>query len=301
MKSYKEISGDGGSNIVAQVTAQKQRLQAQTAGIRHMIAVMSGKGGVGKSSFTVNLASVLAAENAKVGILDADIHGPSIAKMAGVKGQALRSGPGGVQPAQSFSGIKVMSMDLFLPQDDAPVVWQAPTQKDAHTWRTMMDVAAVREFFSDTVWGELDFLLVDLPPGSDKLGHIVDLLPRLSGSVIVTLPSGVSRLVVGKSIKMATEILNTPVIGLVENMASYICPHCHREEPLFPGGQAEEWARAFGIPLLGKIPFDSEIARCADQGVSFCAQHRDSIAAKRYTQIANKIVAFLDLEKGGKA
>jgi ATP-binding protein involved in chromosome partitioning len=146
MKGYRDIAGDGGSNIVEQVVAQQGRLAARMASVRATVAVVSGKGGVGKSSITANLAGALAARGLRVGVLDADLNGPSMGKMLGVRGQTLRVAPDGVQPAVSAEGIRVLSMDLLLPGDDTPVVWEAPTQAESHTWRGTMEGTALREF-----------------------------------------------------------------------------------------------------------------------------------------------------------
>jgi ATP-binding protein involved in chromosome partitioning len=289
MKTYKDIIGDGGSNIVAQVTAQAGRVKQRLAPVRHIVAVMSGKGGVGKSSVTVNLATALALQNHTVGILDADLNGPTIAKMAGVRNYRLQQNESGIIPAVANLNIKVMSMDLFLPDDHTPVLWEAPTQKDAFSWRGMMEVAALREFLSDTEWGELDFLLIDLPPGTDKLPNLVDVLPRLSGTVIVTIPSGVSQLVVGKSVTMAKDLLNAPVIGLVENMSAYVCAHCGKDEELFPSGEAEKITARHKVPFLGKIPFDPRIALAGDEGRFFLINHGETPAGKAIRQIADRV------------
>jgi len=294
MKSYKDIQGDGGSNIVEQVTEQQNRLENRLSKVKNIIAIMSGKGGVGKSSVTLNLASALRRKNHSVGILDADINGPSIAKMIGVRGYELQQGETGITPAIAYSGIKIMSIDLFLPQENTPVVWSASTQKDAYTWRGIAEASALRELLSDTEWGKLDFLLIDLPPGTDKLPNMVDILPHLDGTIIVTIPSGISRFVVGKSIKMAMDILKTPVIGLIENMSTYICPHCGKEEELFPAGQGEQMASDFDIPFLGKIPFDPRMAIAADEGKSFMKENPDSPAGQGMENIANEVKMFAE-------
>jgi ATP-binding protein involved in chromosome partitioning len=292
MKTYKEIAGDGGSKIVEQVTEQKNRLQSRLSKIKNIIAVMSGKGGVGKSSVTVNLASALALAKFSTGIMDADINGPSITKMTGVRGNSLESGETGIIPPLSTFGIKIMSIDLFLPQENTPVMWNAFTQKDAFTWRGIAETGALRELLSDTEWGELDFLLVDLPPGTDKLPNLVDLIPHLTGTIIVTIPSGVSQFVVGKSIRMATEVLKTPVIGLIENMSTYVCSHCGQEESLFPTGQVEKMAKDNNLPFLGKIPFDPRIAMSADSGKSFMEKHAELPAGKEIQGICDKVIQW---------
>lgn len=295
MKTYKDITGDGGSNIVEQVIEQKNRLQSRLSKVKNIIVIMSGKGGVGKSSVTVNLASALALEKFSTGILDADINGPSIAKMAGVRENSLQYNESGIMPPASTSGIKIMSIDLFLAEENTPVIWNAFTQKDAFTWRGIAEAGALRELLTDTEWGELDFLLIDLPPGTDKLPNIVDLLPHLTGTIIVTIPSGVSQFVVGKSIKMATEILKTPVIGLIENMSTYICSHCGEEESLYPTGQVEEMAQNNNIPFLGKIPFDPRIAISADSGLSYMEKHSELPAGKEIQRIADKVRQWLQV------
>ncbi len=294
MKTYHDIPTDGGSNIIEQVTEQANRVQARLASVRHVVAVMSGKGGVGKSSITVNLAAALARNGHAVGILDADINGPSIAKMTGVRAHTPRAGEGGMTPATGALGIKVMSIDLFLPQDGTPVLWNAPTQQDAYTWRGMMEMNALREFLGDTAWGALDVLLVDLPPGADKLPNLADVLPSLSGTIVVTIPSGVSQLVVAKSITMAKEVVGTPVIGLVENMAAYVCAHCGQEETLFPVGRVEELAAEHAVPYLGRIPFDPRLAAAAVDGTLFMQDHHATPAGQSIALVAEQVQAFLD-------
>ena len=295
MKTYKDIVGDGGSNIVGQVSAQQDRVKSRLATVRHIVAVMSGKGGVGKSSVVVNLASAFALQDYSVGILDADINGSSIAKMTGVRGQPLETVETGMMPTAAARNIKVMSIDLFLPDDSTPVMWDAPTQKDAYAWRGLIETAAIREFLSDTEWGELDFLFIDLPPGTDKLPNMLDLLPQISGTIIVTIPSELSQFVVGKSIRMTKEFLQTPVIGLVENMSAYICSKCGHEDKLFPGSVVE-LAEQHDVPYLGRIPFDPRMAVCADEGSLFMERHSDLPATNAIGQIAQRVGEFLQTE-----
>lgn len=292
MKTYSDLPNDGGSDVVGQVTRQVSRTQKRLESINHTVAIMSGKGGVGKSSITANLASALALRGNSVGVLDADINGPSIAKMIGVRGAKVDYGANGVKPALSPLGVKVMSMDLFLKDDETPVLWEAQTQKDAFTWRGTMEISALREFLSDTEWGVLDYLLIDLPPGADRLPNLVDLLPTLGGTVVITIPSGISQLVVKKSLTMAKELLGTPVVGLVENMAAYVCADCGKTEDLFPAGKTEEMARQFEVPLLGRIPFDPRISMAADNGSAFVEEYTDTPASHSITEITEKIETF---------
>jgi len=296
MKKYKDIAGDAGSNIIDQVVEQMARLKARMAGIKTKVAVMSGKGGVGKSAITANLAAAFAMKGSAVGILDADLNGPTIAKMIGVRGQRLRIGEEGVHPALGPLGIKVMSMDLFLPRDETPVIWDAPTQQDSFVWRATLEVSVLREFLSDAAWGELDLLLIDLPPSADSVSNMAGLLPEIDGSILVTIPSGVSQLVVKKSIAVAKETLKAPPLGLVENMAAYLCPRCGAEEELFHPGDSEGTAASLGIPFLGRVPFDPRISIFSDQGVPFLMRYADSPAGRAILQIAEATATSLGMK-----
>lgn len=290
MKSYKELPDDAGSNIVGQVTAQANRVSKRLASVQRTVAIMSGKGGVGKSAVTVNLATALTLAGQTVGVVDADINGPTIAKMMGVRNATLEYAPTGVKPATTDLGTKVISMDLLLSEDDAPVLWNAHSQKDAFTWRSTMEVGALREFIGDTDWGELDYLLLDLPPGSDRLPNVVELIPNLGGVVVVTIPSEVSHLIVNKSITMTRDILKVPIIGLVENMAFYVCKHCGEHEPLFSDEDTPD--NAFQLTTLGKIPFDPKLSSCNDNGTPYLKEYPDSSASKAIREVARKIQAF---------
>jgi ATP-binding protein involved in chromosome partitioning len=290
VKGYRDLAGDGGSNIAGQVAAQQSRLAARMAPIRATVAIVSGKGGVGKSSVTANLAAALARRGLAVGVLDADLNGPSMGKMLGVRGQALRVEADGVRPAVSAEGIRVLSMDLLLPGDETPVVWDAPTQAEAHTWRGAMESTALREFLADTAWGPLDVLLLDLPPGADRLPTVLDLLPGLTGAVVVTIPSGVSHLVVRKAMTLARE-RGARLLGLVENMAGYVCPTCGAVGPLFEGPGGETTAAQHGLPFLGRVPFDPRLAAAADRGRPFVLDHGDTPTGRALAGIAGALVA----------
>ena len=280
-RRYRDIAGDGGSNIAGQVQAQQARLRARLGGVRALVAVVSGKGGVGKSSVTANLAAVFALEGARVGVLDADLNGPTMAKMLGVRGSKLVVHDGAVEPPRNVLGIKVMSMDLLLPSDEAPLTWDAPTQDEGHTWRGTMEANALREFLADTHWGELDLLLLDLPPGTDRLLTVTSLVPVLTGTVIVTIPSDVSQFIVRKSMTVAAQG-RAPLLGLVENMAG-----------LFPGPDAEAMARAAGVPFLGRVPFDADLAPAADRGEAFVAIAPERPAAQAFRELARTLRGLL--------
>ena len=244
--------------------------------------MVSGKGGVGKSAVSANLATALALGGWRVGVLDADLNGPSMAKMLGVRGRRLRITAGGVEPPATAQGVAVMSMDLLLPTDDAPLTWEAPSQEEAHTWRGAMEANALREFLADTEWGALDALVIDLPPGTDRLATVAAIVPKLSGTVIVTIPSEVSHLVVRKSITVAART-GAPILGLVENMTG-----------LFPATDAAALAASTGIPFLGSVPFDPALALAADRGDPFVASAPDHDAARALTQIASEVRRTLE-------
>src|SRR5262245_5961462 len=281
MKRYGDIAGDGGSNVVGQVEAQQRRLAGRLASVKFVVAVVSGKGGVGKSTLTGGLASAFAGDGWRVGVLDADLNGPTMAKILGVRGREIVFTAGAVQPPASALGVKVMSMDLLLASDATPLTWQAPTQQEAHTWRGTMEAQAVREFLADTAWGDLDALLIDLPPGTDRLATIASLLPALAGTVVVTIPSEVSQLVVRRSITAAQQA-GAPVLGLVENMAG-----------LFPGPDAAALAAAAGIPFLGRVPFDPALALACDRGDPFVATEPKSGTARAIVDVAGRVRAAL--------
>ena len=292
MKTYEELPNDAGSNIIGQVTAQMNRLQRRLASVKHTVAIMSGKGGVGKSALTANLATALTLKGSTVGVVDADINGPTLAKMMGVRNATLEYTPAGVKPAITELGTKLISMDLLLAEDDAPVLWNAHTQKDAFTWRSTMEVGALREFVADTEWGTLDYLLLDLPPGTDRLPNVAELIPDLGGVVVVTIPSEVSQLIVKKSVTMARDILKVPIIGVVENMAFYVCQHCGEQEPLFSADEPLD--TAFQKGLLGSVPFDPRLARSGDSGTLYLDEYPDTLASEVLMEVAEKVQTFFE-------
>jgi ATP-binding protein involved in chromosome partitioning len=280
VKRYRDVAGDGGSNIAGQVEAQQGQLRKRLASIASVVAIVSGKGGVGKSALTANLACCLALDGWKVGVLDADLNGPTQAKILGVRGRRLVLADGGVDPPATALGVKVMSMDLLLAGDAAPLTWDSPIQEEAHTWRGAMEANAVREFLADTNWGELDALLLDLPPGTDRLATVACLAP-LHGIIVVTIPSEVSQLVVRRSVTAATAT-KVPVLGLVENMTG-----------LFPGPDASQLAADAGIPFLGTVPFDPALSVAADRGEAFVVASPGRESAQALKRIAGEVRAAL--------
>lgn len=298
VKTYHDIAVPGGSDIPGQVSRREARVRARMTSVAHSLAVMSGKGGVGKSAVTANLAAALATLGHRVGVLDADINGPCMAKMLGVRGGALTLAQDGVQPATGPLGIKVVSMDLLLPRAAAPVEWDAPAPPHPHTWRGALEATALEEFLADTKWGELDFLLVDLPPGPERWAGLHGLLPRCDGVIAVTIPSQVAQLTVRRSVISARR-LRARLLGVVENMCHYLCPQCGATQPLFPA-EGEAQAAALGVPVLAKIPFDPRLASCCDRGVPFVAAHPATAAGTAFMELAARVSGCCDSREAGR-
>jgi Mrp family chromosome partitioning ATPase len=233
--------------------AQGGGVAAHLNQVERVIAVVSGKGGVGKSSVAAMLAVSWRREGKKVGVLDADITGPSIPTLFGMHG-APPVGPVGILPAESTTGIKIMSINLLLPREDEAVVWRGP-----------LIGGAIRQFWGDVVWGDLDVLVVDLPPGTADASLTVMQSIPLNGLVLVTSPQDLAGMVVRKAASMANH-LKVPILGLVENMSYIVCPHCGEQIDVFGPSQAAHSALQIGTPLLGRIPLDPELARRCDAG-----------------------------------
>jgi len=270
-----------GEDFVRRVEELNQ-LRERMDRVKHKVAVMSGKGGVGKSLVTVNLAAALAAEGKRVGVLDADLHGPTVPRMLGLKGARLEAGENGIIAPVSPSGIKVASMDFLLPSQDSPVIWRGP-----------LKMSAIRQLLSEVDWGDLDYLLIDLPPGTgDESLTVLQLLPGIDGVVIVTIPNEVSGQIVEKSITFARQ-MNAPVIGIVENMSCFVCPHCGEKTHLFGEGVGERVASTRDVPFLRSLPLDPEVAKTSDSGRPFVAEKPETAAAKAFREIVKKIVDFV--------
>jgi ATP-binding protein involved in chromosome partitioning len=264
-----------------QALEQRQLLKQRMSKIKHKIAVISGKGGVGKSTITVNLAAAFALLGNRVGILDADIHGPSVPKLLGLTGERLKVGPPGAFPVAGPLGIKAISIDFFL-QEGLPTIWRGP-----------LKMTAIRQFLSDIVWGELDILFIDLPPGTgDEPLSIAQLLPEIDGVIIVTMPSELSRVVVKKAIMFAQR-LGMPIIGVVENMSGFICPTCGAKIDIFQSGGGRKLAEEAGVPFLGSIPIDPKVGADSDKGSPFVIDGAESPAAKAFSVIVKNFEAYL--------
>jgi ATP-binding protein involved in chromosome partitioning len=275
-----QATGATKSSALDEQTVLKKRMKK----IKHKIAVISGKGGVGKTVTAVNLAIAFALQGHKnrVGLLDADLHGPCVPKMLGMEDKKLKVGPIGAFPALGPLGVKVASMAFVLESKSVPVVWRGP-----------LKMRAIQQFLSDIAWGELDFLLIDLPPGTgDEPLSVMKLLPEMDGVVIVTIPSEVSQTVVGKSITFSRQ-LNVPVIGIIENMSGFVCPECGKETYIFKAGGGKKVAQEYSVPFLGRIPLDPRVCEASDLGHPFIMEYPDSPAAKAFMDIVEKIKSYI--------
>jgi ATP-binding protein involved in chromosome partitioning len=250
--TYFDLPGADRSGLAEQIAAQRRRVAERLAAVRAVVLVMSGKGGVGKSYLTAGLARALASLLPRgVGVLDADLRSPTVARLLEAQGP-LAVLADGVRPAEGAAGVKVMSTE-FLLEEGRPLAWREPAQ-ERFVWRGALEVGALREFLSDVAWGELDLLLVDLPPGADGAVELGALIPDLDGALAVTLPSEESRRSVSRTMRAAASA-GIRLLGVIENMSGYRCEHCGALEPLFPGDAGARLAQEFGVPLLGSVPF----------------------------------------------
>ncbi len=248
--------------------------------IRHKIVVMSGKGGVGKSTVSVNLAYALLMKGNRVGIIDADFHGPSIAKMTGIENLEFMadSVSGRPLPIQAMENLHILSIASLLKDKDDAVIWRGP-----------MKMGVIKQFFEDFQWPELDYLIVDCPPGTgDEPLSIIQTIGSVSGCVIVSTPQDVAFLDARKTISFANK-LNVPIIGIIENMSGFICPKCGEKIDIFKTGGAEKAAADFGLDILGKIPLDGDIVHSGDDGKPYVYHNQDSAKGKLFIDIADKI------------
>ncbi len=247
--------------------------------IGQKIVIMSNKGGVGKTTVTTNLGVSLAGMGYKVGVADADIHGPNIPKMLGVEGSRLKSNKSGIEPLSINDNLKVVSLSFLIERPDEPIAWRDAAKYDY-----------LCELVGSINWGELDYLLIDLPPGTgNEPITLIELLGKLDGAVIVTTPQDVALLDAQKAILFAKES-DIPVIGVIENMSILTCPHCNEEIDVFKSGGGERIAARMKVPFLGRIPLDPEITRKCDEGKAFVANNNGSNNSSAFIEITKKIV-----------
>lgn len=253
--------------------------------IRHKIVIMSGKGGVGKSTVAANLAFSLSMNGAEVGLMDVDIHGPDIPKMLGIEDARITGDGKGIFPIDVPPHLKVMSMAFLLSSKDTPVIWRGPVK-----------MGAIRQFLGEVYWGDLDYLIIDLPPGTgDEPLSIAQLIPDTSGAIIVTTPQDVALLDSRKAVTFA-RTLNMPVLGIIENMSGMVCPHCGKSIDLFKSGGGYKAALEMQVPFLGKVPIDPKIVETGDSGKPFVLEYSKSESAKSFKEIVEKIEKFVGKE-----
>jgi ATP-binding protein involved in chromosome partitioning len=263
VKRYHDIVGDGGSRILEQVAEQRARITDGLAGVRHLVAVGSGKGGVGKSTLTLHLAGTLRARGLRIAVLDADFNGPSQARMAGVQGALFVPGSRKVALPRTSNGIGVFSMGSLIPESEA-LDFESAAPGESHTWRATREFALLGEILGSFEWGALDLLMFDLPPGAERTVQYADFLSPRTSFLLVTIPSEVARGVVARSVAALSKGSHR-VLGYVENMSGYYCRDCNAIKPLFSSLSACH----LEIPCLGTVPFDPELARHCDQGIPF--------------------------------
>jgi Mrp family chromosome partitioning ATPase len=265
--------------------AERQRLRSRLCRIRHKLVVLSGKGGVGKSTIAVNLAAALAMSGKKVGLLDVDVHGPSVPTMLGLEGQEIHGSEEGMLPVDA-GGLKVMSLGFLLRGGDDAVIWRGP-----------MKANLIREFLAEVAWGELDYLVIDSPPGTgDEPLSVCQLVGDLDGAIVVTTPQKVAAVDVRKSISFCRH-LQVPVLGIVENMSGFACPKCGEVTPILRSGGGLEIAAAMDVPLLGSIPLDPQIAEACDDGQAYLQRFAGTPTARAMREAIRPILA-LDGEDG---
>ena len=251
--------------------------------IKHTIIVLSGKGGVGKSTVTANLAMSLAMKNLKVGVMDVDIHGPNMPKMLGVEDEQIIAEDNRLIPVTAPNNLKVMSMAFLLPDKDIPIAWRGPVK-----------MGALRQFAEDVQWGSLDYLIIDMPPGTgDEALSIIQLFPKADGFVIVTTPQDVALLDSRKSLVFAAQA-NMPIIGVIENMSGFICPHCNEKVDIFGSGGGKDMAQNMEVQFLGAIPLEPGVVKSGDSGMPIVLGSPKSPVAKAFSEITDKVVKTVE-------
>ncbi len=269
------------ANMTASVRARGGFGREAVPGIKNIVAVGAGKGGVGKSTTAVNLALALAATGAKVGLLDGDVYGPNLPQMLGAHGQPEATAEKTIIPLQAH-GVKVISMGMLVPPDQ-PVIWRGP-----------MLHGAVQQFMRDVAWGELDYLIVDLPPGTGDVSLSMAQSVPVAGAVLVTTPQGVSVSDVRKAVGMFRQ-LNIPVLGVVENMSYFVCGHCQERTEIFGHGGGARMAEELGIPFLGEVPIDTRVRSGGDEGQPIVVAAPDTPAAGAFRKVARRVAAQISI------
>jgi Mrp family chromosome partitioning ATPase len=256
-------------------------VQQSLGRIRHKFIVMSGKGGVGKTSTSVNLSLALARKGRKVGLMDVDLHGPDVPRMLGLEGMLDVNAERKLDPMHYSENLSVVSIESLTPSKDDAIIWRGPIK-----------FSAIRQFIGDVAWGNLDYLLIDSPPGTGDEPLTVAQTIQDAKAVIVTTPQEVSLADVRKSISFCRTV-NMDILGLIENMSGFTCPHCGEVVDLFGVGGGEKTAAAAGVNFLGRVPFDPNVVKCGDNGVNLQDRHKDSPVARAFADISEKLMELL--------
>jgi Mrp family chromosome partitioning ATPase len=266
--------------------ARRQKLQANLCRIKHVFFVLSGKGGVGKSTVAVNLALTLGMNGFKAGLLDIDLHGPSVPTLLGLADAKAKTVNGLIQPIALSSQVSVMSIAFLLKGSDDAVIWRGP-----------MKAGVIEQLLSDVEWGPLDALIVDCPPGTgDEPLSIVQTVGKADGAIIVTTPQQVATADVRRSISFCQQ-LDLPVLGVIENMSGFVCPHCDKTTDIFAAGGGEAMAADMGVPFLGRIPIDPELMTAGDQGVPYVQKFGQRPAAKAFFAAIDPLLGILERDQ----
>jgi Mrp family chromosome partitioning ATPase len=276
-----------GQDETADAFLERQALARRMCQIRHKILILSGKGGVGKSTVAVNLASSLANAGKRVGLLDVDIHGPSIPGLLGLGPSAIQGRNDAMRPVAYSERLKVMSIGFLLPEPDAAVIWRGP-----------LKMSVIKQFLKDVDWGELDYLIIDSPPGTgDEPLSVCQLIPDADGAIIVTTPQEVALADVRKSIDFCRTVA-MPILGVIENMSGFVCPKCGEVTAIFKSGGGEQMALELGVPFLGSIPIDARVVQASDSGRP-CVSEFEGIGASAAFQRAIGPILEFDREVQG--
>lgn len=264
-----------------QKTDQDDSIKKNLDMINHVVVVLSGKGGVGKSTISTNLALALSEKNYDVGLLDCDIHGPTVPTLLGLETKRVGQSSDGLKPIQATEHLKVLSMGFLIENKDDPVIWRGP-----------MKMGAIKQLIGDFNWGPLDYLIIDLPPGTgDEPLSIAQIIPKITGSIIVTTPQDVALVSVRKSITFVKK-LRIPVLGIIENMSGFTCPHCGKQVDIFKTGGGKKAAMDFNVPFLGSIPLDPHIVEIGDKGATIL--EKDTIVTRSFETIVKNIETFVE-------
>jgi ATP-binding protein involved in chromosome partitioning len=262
-----------------QMEAEQAQIRQRMTQIKHKILVLSGKGGVGKSTVAVNLAISLSVAGKPTGLLDIDIHGPSVPKILNLEGRTVQAMANAILPLEAGKDLKVMSIGFLLPSTDDAVIWRGP-----------MKYQMIKQFLKDVEWGPLDYLIIDSPPGTgDEPLSIIQLLENADGAVVVTTPQEVALSDVRKSITFCRS-LNLPVLGVLENMSGFVCPKCGERTDIFKAGGGENMALTMNVPFLGRIPIDPQIVEACDSGQPYVDKYRQSRAAQAFDEAVTLLV-----------